>query len=248
MRLSTGMSTALIIINAEVNEHGAIVTTSPATKKMVAALKQTINTCLGEPVEVKVVAAALLSADSDNSSRSPELALANSDAHTIYCPLTIQLPSTFDFPARLVFQACKDVESRRRWVHRQLQYQIGLNKAWLGDLWLPIVLTAKGPLYGEVIGEGAVPNSYEQPIDLADDLRQSLYHLAYELLQSISALPAVYLMQFTVKDRAIVFDRLWPFPAAPAIASLTAQYPDLFTCHWHCLTQQPILDLTVHKR
>ena len=111
-----------------------------------------------------------------------------------------------------------------------------------------MVLTAKGPLYGEVIGEGVIPNSFKQPIDLTDDIRQPLYYLAYELLRSIAATPAVYLLQFALRDQDVVFDRLWPFPAAPAIASLAVQSPDLFTCHWHCLTGQPILDLTIMPR
>ena len=231
------MESILIIINAEVDSVGQIITTSPATEKMVTALKQAIQTYSTASVNVEVIAAAALLSDS--------IALKKPQ---IYCPLTIQLPDSFQFPAQPVYQACKDIEGRRSWVAKYLHYRTGQDQAWLGDLWLPVVMTAKGPLYGEVIGEGVMPNSFKQPIDLTDDIRQPLYHLAYELLRSIAATPAVYLVQFALRDQDVVFDRLWPFPAAPAIASLAVQSPDLFTCHWHCLTGQPILDLTIMPR
>ena len=227
------MESILIIINAEVDSVGQIITTSPETEKMVTALKQAIQTYSTASVNVEVIAAAALWSDSI-AFKEPQ----------IYCPLTIQLPDSFQFPAQPVYQACRDIEGRRSWV-QHLHYQTGQDRAWLGDLWLPVVLTAKGPLYGEVIGEGVIPNSFKQPIDLTDDIRQPLYYLAYELLRSIAATPAVYLLQFALRDQEVVFDRLWPFPAAPAIASLAVQSPDLFTCHWHCLTGQPILDLTI---
>jgi hypothetical protein len=67
--------------------------------------------------------------------------------------------------------------------------------------------------------------------------------LAYRLLRSLFATPAVYLMQFGLQEGSIYFDRLLPFPGEPAIASLGVQIPDLYTCHWHCLLGKPILDL-----
>ena len=55
-------------------------------------------------------------------------------------------------------------------------------------------------------------------------------------------------LQNLLPDKEILFDRLWPFPAAPAIASLSRQQPDLFACHWRCLTGQPITDVVIpHK-
>lgn len=45
---------------------------------------------------------------------------------------------------------------------------------------------------------------------------------------------------------AICFDRLWPFPIAPAIASVGVQQPDLFACHWRCVTGQPIREITIY--
>jgi hypothetical protein len=87
--------------------------------------------------------------------------------------------------------------------------------------------------------------SYAQPLHLPDRYRQPLYQLGQRLLGLVSASPAVYLLQFGFQGEEIVFDRLFPFPAAPAIASLGIQTPDLFECHWRCLTQQPIRDLRI---
>jgi hypothetical protein len=98
-------------------------------------------------------------------------------------------------------------------------------------------------MYGEVIGEGELPNSYQQPVEFPDNKRQSLYGLGYQLLESISAQPAVYLIQFGFQDETLIFDRVWPFPAAPALASIGVQTPNLYACHWQCLSQQPIWDL-----
>jgi hypothetical protein len=231
------MEKVLIIINAEVNEQGTIVSASPVTQKMVAALKQGITNYSAAGTAIEVVSAAnLWSKSFDTGAKGSRIT---------YCPLTIQLPESFDFPARGIYAACKDINGRRRWVERNLGFKTSVGDSWLGHLWLPIVFTAKGTLYGEVIGEGAMPNSYEQPIDLSNRHRQSLYRLAYSLLDSLSAPSAVYLLQFSIHINEIVFDRLWPFPAAPALASLTSQQPDLFSCHWRCLTKQPIKDLTI---
>lgn len=164
---------------------------------------------------------------------------------TLLCPLTIDLPGQVEFVGRAVFEACRDIGARRQWVRQQTDHQV-CDENHLGDRWLPIIYTAKGPLYGEAIGEGVMPNSYHQPVDLDDDQRQSLYHLGYRLLDSINATPGVYLLQFAFStEKEIIFDRLWPFPAAPAIASITVQQPDLFTCHWRCITNQSIPDITI---
>jgi len=140
-----------------------------------------------------------------------------------------------------IYQACDDVEGLRQWVKENLQVATGDF-----DLWLPIVLTAKGFLYGEAIGKDATsPHGYRQPIDLSDQERQPLYKMGFDLLDHLEAPPAVYLMQFGLVDRGVGFDRLFPFPAAPAVASLGVQEPDLFTCHWYCLTGKPIRDLLI---
>lgn len=237
------MPRVLVVVSDEVDEdrqRGADSTTA----RMVSALKQAIALHSPAPVSVQVVTSAQLQVASSLQSQDSYLT-AEDD---VWCPLTMDVPDTLQFPAITIYQACKDVLGRRRWVEQQLGYETGV-----GDFWLPVVLTAKGPLYGEVIGvaEAAraglppTPTSYHQPVHLSDIWRQSLYQMGHRLLQSLSAPPSAYLLQFGFQEQAIVFDRLWPFPAAPAIASVGVQEPDLFTCHWHCLTGKPIFDLTI---
>lgn len=144
-----------------------------------------------------------------------------------------------------VHQACDDISGLREWAAENLQVAIGDF-----DLWLPVVLTVKGSLYGEVIGRDASsPQGYLQPIDLSDRQRQPLYRLGFDLLLHLQAPPAVYLIQFgLLASEAIGFDRILPFPAAPAVASLGVQEPDLFVCHWYCLTGKPIRDLLILEK
>lgn len=156
----------------------------------------------------------------------------------LFCPLTLQVPPGVNFPAKAVFQACQDVSGLRQRV-QQWEYPIGM-----GQYWLPIVLTARGPLYAEAIALTPA-QTYAQPFDLADRDRQPLYHLSYRLLKHLQATPGVYLLQFGFYEDRIEFDRLIPFPDLPALASLGVQSPDLFVCHWLCLTGQPLHDLTI---
>lgn len=160
-----------------------------------------------------------------------------SDADWLLCPLTLDLPNGLEFPARGVFDRCRAVEPMRQTV-----------AAWAvatgdGAAWLPIVWTQKGPLFAEAIAQRET--QYFQPLHLSDRQRQPLYALGQRLLRSLEALPAVYLLQFGYAEQGIWFDRLIPFPAEPAIASVGVQSPDLFQCHWRCLTNQPILELLI---
>ncbi|ACK70213.1 conserved hypothetical protein [Gloeothece citriformis PCC 7424] len=232
------MGKVVIIVNAEIAEKGKIIKRSPVTEKMVTALRKAIASHSRFPITVDVISAAGLWSYKEEANQE----------NIIYCPLTIQFPHWFNFPGQKVYQACREIKERRLWVEQHLPYKTSVDDggdSGLGDLWLPIILTAKGPLYGELIEEGEMPNFYRQPVDLTDNLRQSLYHLAYQLLESLSAPPSVYLLQFSLRGKEIVFDRLWPFPAAPAIASIGRQKPDLYTCYWLCLSGQPIFDLTI---
>ena len=169
---------------------------------------------------------------------------ARSDDETIFCPLTLDVPSDLVFPGQDVFRFCSNVAAARDRVAQDLQVPVGD-----GSFWLPVVLTAKGPLYAEAIGVQPDRLSgeliYSQPVHLSDVWRQQLYELAYRLLDLLNAPPATYLMQFGFVGERICFDRLWPFPAAPAIASVGVQVPDLFICHWNCLTNQPIYDMQI---
>lgn len=163
-------------------------------------------------------------------------------SHPWVIPLTLNIPEQLRFTGEKLYQRCRDVTGLRQWVSQQWHYTVGA-----GEFWLPIVLTAKGALYGEVIGldSSATASPYTQPLHLPDRYRQPVYQLGQRLLRSLSAPSAVYLLQFGFQDEQVCFDRLYPFPALPAIASLGVQSPDLFTCHWRCLTHQPILDLTI---
>jgi hypothetical protein len=185
---------------------------------------------------------------------SPDIALEKKSSlphDLLLCPLTLNLPGELEFPSKQIYQVCQDVEQLRQQVAQRLGYATGV-----GEFWLPIVLTAKGPLYAEVIAvaePAPLPErsteplslTYYQPFHLSDRWRQVVYQLGWQLLRSLSAPPATYLVQFGFQDEQICFDRLFPFPAPPAIASLGIQTPDLFTCHWRCLMDKPILDLKI---
>ncbi len=162
----------------------------------------------------------------------------------ILCPLTL-VPDV-SFPRQQLYNACRDVAGLRQRVSAE-GYSVGE-----GNLWIPLVLTAKGPLYGEAIGQdpltgpsGSIGQSFQQPVYLSDAQRQPLYRLGRWLLTALTAPPAVYLLQAACQGDRITFDRLWPFPAAPALASQGRQSPDLFVCHWRCLIEKPVRDLQI---
>jgi len=238
------------------------------TDCMVSALKRAIPTTT--PTQVTAVNRLQLSGIVDNASQDEQ----------VICALTLNLPDTLTLPAHATYQACKDVAGLRQ----LLMEKFDIASAD-GCFWLPVVLTAKGPLYGEVIAlqkrkvrsefssdrnfvrerkvqaevssdwnfvrEGLLEDSplsiksFYQPHYFPDAIRQKLYHLGYCLMRLLAAPPATYLVQFAVRESVIYFDRLWPFPAAPAIASIGVQEPDLFMCHWCCLSGQAVLDLTI---
>ena len=229
------MRTAFIIVNAQVKTQGTMYPASPATEKMVMALEAAIKAD-SSSTQVEVMAtASLWSKNAQPSKPDPDI---------IYCPLTIEVPNWLSFPGQKIYQDCKDVKARRQWVDKMLGYKTSIRDAWLGDLWLPVAVTPRELIYGEIIGEGAFPNSYEQPVSLKKSLLRPLHELAQGLLESLDAPPSLYLLQFRLKGQNIVFDRLWPFPAAPAIASLTYSHPNLFSCYWQCLTHQNLPSLT----
>lgn len=227
------MSKVIIIVNAQV-KGGKITANAPVAERMAMALAKGVNKS-NPQWQVEIVSSA------DLWLQSIQLP---SSASVIYCPLTIKLPDWFVFPAQKIYDACRDVEQRRQWVKQNFGYQTSQESQWLGDLWLPIVLTSTKLIYGSIIAEGVIPNDYRQPYDLPPEILPPLYRLADALLDSIGAIPSVYLLQFRLLEKqAIIFDRLWPFPATPAISSIQQQEPDLFVCHWHCLSHQPISEI-----
>lgn len=227
------ISKAMVIVNAEVpGINSKNLKMSPVTQKMVAALKQAIESDPGKGITVELIAAGTLWSRSDRVNLD--------ERHGICCPLTIQLPDSLIFPGSAVYQACKDIDGRRQWVAENLGYKTNIGNFRTGDMWLPIAYSDRGIVYGDAIAEGAIPNDYQQPLHLSKKVYKSLYRLADKLLESLSAIPSVYLLQFSLLGQEVVFDRLWPFPAAPALASLRSPKPDLFACHWSCLTGKPI--------
>ena len=232
------MEKVVIIINAEVSDRGQLISASPVTQRMVEALQCSIAKH-SPSMEVEIVSAATL------WSKNSKITVKDQNAdNTIYCPLTIQLPEYFEFPQRKIYSACKDINARRRWVEKNLGFKTSVGDSWLGHLWLPIVFRDR-PIFAETIGEGSMPNSYEHPVAIPKRQLKSLHGLAEQLLDSLNAPPATYLLQFSLYNGEIVFDRLWPFPAAPALITLKTQQPNLFTCHWNCLTGKPIPSISI---
>lgn len=232
------MSRVIVIVDTQVEKTE--VAGVSTTLYRVEAMKKAIAYSTSAPLSVEVIT-------------STEAALLPPSQEIIWCPLTLDVPNTLQFWGQNIFQACRNLTSFRQQVEA-LGYRAGDGSQGQESLYLPIVLTAKGPLYGEVIGQGKATNCYQQPVDLPDNQRQPLYHLAYQLLQSLEAPPSVYLLKFGYKEQEIICDRsaqapwayrLLPFPDVPALASIGIQEPNLFTCHWHCLTNQPIYDLTI---
>jgi hypothetical protein len=147
---------------------------------------------------------------------------AVADPKAIYCPLTLDVPPTFEFWGRSIGRSCQEIERLRDLATTTTAVKVGDG----GNLWLPIIWTAKAPIYGEVIGG----------IEEGGD-RQPLYRFGVRLLTELSAPPATYLMQFSQDRAEIIFDRLFPFPAIPVLGSIGQQL-DLFACHWRCITNQ----------
>jgi hypothetical protein len=167
--------------------------------------------------------------------QSPALASKTTAADWVL-PLTFDLPPDWNFPGRSVWATCQQIDPLRTWVQNTAGVLSGE-----ASFWLPIVLTAKGVLYGEAITIQA--DSYQQPLHLTDQQRQPLYQLAWQLLQHLQAPPSLYLLGGSYQDGELLFDRLLPFPNEAALSGV--QQPDLLTCHWRCLSHQPILDITI---
>jgi hypothetical protein len=237
------MSRVIIVVDAQADLAG-----EPITVQSVEAIK---DACQGQQrcaLRAPRFANAIASSTSANFTieviTSTDLAQTTIPASQdiIWCPLTLNLPDILQFWGQNIFPACRNLKSLHQKV-QQFGYQASGTQE-IESLYLPIVLTAKGPLYGEVIGQEET-TQYQQPIDLPDQQRQPLYHLAYQLLKALAAPPSVYLLKFGYEAEEIIFSRLLPFPDVPALASIGVQEPNLFTCYWHCLTNQPILDLTI---
>jgi hypothetical protein len=160
---------------------------------------------------------------------------AVASAKAIYCPMTLAVPPAFEFWGQSIGQTCQQIDLLRDLAATTIGVKVGDG----GNLWLPIVWTAGDPIYGEVIAK-IDGDDYRQPIHLDEIDCRSIYQLGNRLLTQLNAPPATYLVQFSKIDIGIIFDRLFPFPAIPALASVGIQHPDLFECHWRCITNQSI--------
>lgn len=175
-----------------------------------------------------------------------------SSSEAVWCPLTTAidleaLPLKWRSHPSLVMAArCGDIEAMQRHIAEAVACDIGP-----GTLWLPVVVTAKGPLYGEaILPPSDTDGPYQQPFHLSDRQRQVVYRLAHRILKGLDVPPAVYLLGLGLEQRGTDITKLWldrvlPFPGEPAIASLGIQAPDLFECHWRCLTGQPLRDMII---
>jgi len=224
---------ASIIVNAKVKQEGRLIAASPVTERMVNALKETIASQSPETIIETVAVASLWS---DQAQQQTQM------GGRVYCPLTIQLPRWLDFPGQKVYQACQDINARRQWVSEQLHLPLCNDANWLGDHWLPIAVTVEGLQFLPLIYEGMMPNAYEMvswDLPPYQRYRSALENLAEALVKELNAPPAVYLLQFSVAQ-GLLFDRLWPFPAAPAIATINQGHANLYHYHWCCLNNLPL--------
>ncbi|MDJ1176148.1 hypothetical protein [Roseofilum capinflatum] len=162
----------------------------------------------------------------------------NPSDNGLFCPLTFNIPDWLPFSGQKTYQYCRSLNSLRQTV-TAWGYATGE-----GNHWLPLILTAKGPLYAEAIENRN--SSYHQPLHLGDRTRQTLYQLGYQLLRHIQAIPGVYLLQFGGTSDPC-FDRLIPFPDTPVLGSLGIQEPDLLTSYWYCQIGTPLIDLQIRS-
>jgi hypothetical protein len=154
-------------------------------------------------------------------------------------PLTLDLPPLAAWSGAALWQRCRQPDQLRAEVVAALGGQAGV-----GQLWLPLVNTARGLLFGEAIARDATGN-WMQPLHLSDPIRQPLYDFGQRLRRYLNLPPGVHLMAAEVQAGDVVFEQLLPFPGEPALASLGVQQPDLFSAHWQCLRGQPLLDLQI---
>ena len=208
--------------NAKSYDRVSILTASNSSTVLAGKLQQTIETISPE-IEVTIQS-------SDNIELSER---------TWFCPLLLDLPPSLPFAGRTTYQRCQDWQTLRQTV-AEWGYAVGD-----GHYWLPIVLTAKGPLYAEAIARDS--SHFYQPWHLNDATRQTLYRLGYRLLQAIAAIPGVYLLQFG-EGEPLCFDRIIPFPDEPALASIGVQEPDLLMSYWYCQMGTPIRDLQIQQQ
>jgi hypothetical protein len=113
----------------------------------------------------------------------------------------------------------------------------------------------------DAVGSPQFP--YRQPWHLDDRQRQQLYGVGRSLATALNLPWGVHLMQFCEYPRSsdaatvnptpvtkggegtLVFDRLYPYPGPPVLASWGVQEPDLLSCHRACVLGQPLREVVI---
>ncbi len=208
-----------LIVNPEARLGDWEITLEQAQDQVRPALES-----LGIPVEVKPLSKTFSDQSGSASVWRLPLTLAEHDLN----PQTVKS-----------FDQCRDAVTLQT-----VAQQLGV-KICPATHWLPVALTAKGTLYGELIGQVSQGN-FLQPIHLNDKIRQTLYRFTQGLFHTLELKSTgVYCVGVAWEDGQLCFDRLWPFPIQPALASLGVQTPDLFVAHYLCCGNLPLRDLRI---
>lgn len=190
-----------------------------------------------------------LSADQVVRQVVPLLQQAEESAEIVVCPLEAPMaiapqPQVLDYSlthwaplAPDLWQQCQSLTA--------LVSQWGIRTGTGGLYQLPLAQTAKGTLFGEIMG--CLEGTWQLPIHASDRQRQTLYALGRRLLDHVQATVGCYFLQFGWQGE-VIFERLWPFPTVAALASIGVQTPDWLTAHYQCLRGIPLRDVRIPAR
>lgn len=199
--------------------------------------------CAAQPREAE------LSADQVVTQVVPLLQQCQDSAEIAVCPLEAPIaiapqPQVLDYSlthwaplAPDLWQQCQSLTA--------LVSQWGIRTGTGGLYQLPLAQTAKGTLFGEIMG--CLEGTWQLPIHASDRQRQTLYALGRRLLDHVQAPVGCYFLQFGWQGE-VIFERLWPFPTVAALASIGVQTPDWLTAHYQCLRGIPLRDVRIPAR
>ncbi|QLL29279.1 hypothetical protein D3A95_08430 [Thermosynechococcus sichuanensis E542] len=199
--------------------------------------------CAAQPREAE------LSADQVVTQVVPLLQQCQDSAEIAVCPLEAPIaiapqPQILDYSlthwaplAPDLWQQCQSLTA--------LVSQWGIRTGTGGLYQLPLAQTAKGTLFGEIMG--CLEGTWQLPIHASDRQRQTLYALGRRLLDHVQAPVGCYFLQFGWQGE-VIFERLWPFPTVAALASIGVQTPDWLTAHYQCLRGIPLRDVRIPAR
>lgn len=171
---------------------------------------------------------------------SAEIAVCPLDAPIAIAPQPQVLDYSLTYWAPLapdLWQQCQSLTA--------LVSQWGIRTGTGGLYQLPLAQTAKGTLFGEIMG--CLEGTWQLPIHASDRQRQTLYALGRRLLDHLQAPVGCYFLQFSWQGE-VIFERLWPFPTVAALASIGVQTPDWLTAHYQCLRGIPLRDVRIPAR